>query len=228
MKTKDQTKPLTFHSLQIIGAIEGAFDNIAVDGHEIEKGAVRLTVGPLYSATVAASYAANFRLHEIRQLLEEMGWSLAPAETFGQLVVLFPGYCVQKIMQDLVTLRACVSYYDRHMAKNAGYEWYQEKQQWRREFPLASVTGHCASVPFKTEIVGTCQTMKYVIVPEEEYSPESVGRRGGRLLAAQRKSFGGPAKVFRNCPHCGEQFSGREMRRHAPHCTQNSRNSFGK
>jgi hypothetical protein len=46
-----------------------------------------------------------------------------------------------------------------------------------------------------------------------------------RALAAQRRSFGGPAKVLAPCKHCGVQFSARALRAHLPICSRNPRNA---
>jgi hypothetical protein len=154
-----------------------------------------------------------------------MGWSLAAGDAFGTLTVLHPGYCVKQYTFDLVTVQGLVSYEDRQQTKDAKYFWSSQERQWRREIRLDQLESHRSSVPFEVIVLSTRQVSHSVVVSEGEINVETVGMRAGRLLAAQRNRFGGPAKVFRACPYCGEQFGGREMRGHSPHCRQNPRRS---
>ena len=43
-------------------------------------------------------------------------------------------------------------------------------------------------------------------------------RRRALKLCRMRKTFGGPPKVLRKCPHCKDSYGSREMRKHEPAC----------
>ena len=53
------------------------------------------------------------------------------------------------------------------------------------------------------------------VIPDELFRSEAA-----RLQAARRKTTGGPQRVMRKCPRCGQQLGAREMRQHFTECAR--------
>ena len=220
---RSQKTALSFHALTIVQTIETAFNDLVVDALEVERGAVRLILSSREGSSKKPQPITIQRHKEVVDLLNDMDWALAPSDFFGPLTVIFPGYVVQESYHEFVKLRALVDFPLRNLAKNAGYQWDDKKGYWWRDIQLAHLEEHREGMKFSVHVLSTSVIKRPLIVPESEYKPTSIGAKAGRLLAAQRKTFAGPAKVMHLCPHCSNLFGARDYRSHVPHCPLNPR-----
>jgi hypothetical protein len=174
----------------------------------------------------------------VHAILSHLGYDLFPLEntllTSRVVIVLKPGYMHRYLEERIYVIRALVSYENREAAKEAGFTWVRERGAWMKEVSEDEYLKLGDTSFFKFELDRTfTQPADRAVVEEhdelvakvkEEVTTYVASKRSsapGANLAAMRKTFGGPVKVLKPCPHCQAAFGVADMRTHKPRCTKN-------